>query len=55
MMDAPTDDTIDIPRPRFRGKRLLEHTDESDGALDAMLEVGGKRPIAEAKMAAQPV
>ena len=48
--------TPSAPRRRASvGHRLLEGADEGDGLLDAILEIGGQRPVARAQMAAHPI
>jgi len=55
VMDMPADHAVDATPPGLGGDRLLEGADEGDGALNPILEIGGKRPEPEAQMAAHPV
>src|SRR4029079_2951103 len=55
VVDVATNDAVDTAATGLRGHRLLESTDEGDGRLDAILEEGGERPVAETQVAAHPV
>jgi hypothetical protein len=55
VVDVAADDAVGLSAARLCRHRLLEGADEGHRLLDAVLEVGRERPVAEPQMAPHPV